>query len=368
MAALQFTSEQRVFIVETFIRTNSYVDVVGEFQRRFPGRNPPTKKTIKYNVKKFRDRGSVLNQNANRSGRSRTGRSAENVALVRQALEDDPHVSARRNGIGLPAATFNRITRLDLNWYPYRMKVRHKLDERDYARRMNYGRWLIGMFEDLGFGDKIVIGDEATFSVNGKVNTHNIVQYAPKGEVPDFHYDVNNSREKVTAWAAVCGNGTILGPCFFDRNVNGEAYVNMLNDEIVQEMMLHFQFNLHGDSLFGDNVWWFQDGAGAHRHRIVTARLRQLFGHQVVAFDHEVEWPARSPDLTPCDFFLWGYIKSRVFTTPPPNVFSLRERIIQEFELLQQNPDLVARAVRSMRRRAQLCLDREGGHVEGQYA
>ncbi|PNF41627.1 hypothetical protein B7P43_G07619, partial [Cryptotermes secundus] len=33
-------------------------------------------------------------------------------------------------------------------------------------------------------------------------------------------------------------------------------------------------------------------------------------------------WPPRSPDLTPCDFFLWGYIKDRVYV---PQVEALRE-------------------------------------------
>ena len=27
------------------------------------------------------------------------------------------------------------------------------------------------------------------------------------------------------------------------------------------------------------------------------------------------EWPARSPDLTPCDFFLWGWLKEQVYST-----------------------------------------------------
>ena len=29
-------------------------------------------------------------------------------------------------------------------------------------------------------------------------------------------------------------------------------------------------------------------------------------------------WPPRSPDLTICDFFLWGYVKDRVYVPPLP--------------------------------------------------
>ena len=38
----------------------------------------------------------------------------------------------------------------------------------------------------------------------------------------------------------------------------------------------------------------------------------------------------RSPDLTPCDFFLWGHLKNRVYQTPPQDMAELRACIIQE--------------------------------------
>ncbi|GBL65155.1 hypothetical protein AVEN_136820-1 [Araneus ventricosus] len=30
-------------------------------------------------------------------------------------------------------------------------------------------------------------------------------------------------------------------------------------------------------------------------------------------------WPPRSPNLTPCDFFMWGYVKDRVYIPPIAN-------------------------------------------------
>jgi len=101
--------------------------------------------------------------------------------------------------------------------------------------------------------------------------------------------------------------------------------------------------------------------------RNVTDRLHELFGNQVVSLNRPVEWPPRSPDLTPCDFFLWGYVKSRVFSSPCPNIMALRQKILDEFILLQNNRDLITRAVRAMGSRAQLCIERNGGHVEGRF-
>ena len=133
------------------------------------------------------------------------------------------------------------------------------------------------------------------------------------------------------------GNGHIIAPFFFDENVNGESYLNMLNEEVIPEMNILYDFDAWGDVRFQQNVWWFQDGAPYHRRRIVIDCLRELFGGQVVAFNHENEWPAISPDLTPCDFFLWGYIKCKVYLTPPPKIFVLRERIMHEFDQLKNN-------------------------------
>ncbi|GBM27289.1 hypothetical protein AVEN_208448-1 [Araneus ventricosus] len=38
--------------------------------------------------------------------------------------------------------------------------------------------------------------------------------------------------------------------------------------------------------------------------------------------------PPRSPDLKPCDFFLWGYVKDKVYVPPMPTTLqALQERI-----------------------------------------
>ena len=64
------------------------------------------------NVKKYRSsHGTSLNRNTENSGRRRTALSEENIERVKNMLENNPrNTSARRNGIGLSAATFNRIT------------------------------------------------------------------------------------------------------------------------------------------------------------------------------------------------------------------------------------------------------------------
>jgi hypothetical protein len=39
-------------------------------------------------------------------------------------------------------------------------------------------------------------------------------------------------------------------------------------------------------------------------------------GRAGAAVEECMKWSPRSPDLTPCDFFLWGYVKEQVFVPP----------------------------------------------------
>ena len=60
-----------------------------------------------------------------------------------------------------------------------------------------------------------------------------------------------------------------------------------------------------------------QDGATAHTARVSMSVLREMFPQYVISRAGDVPWQARSPDLSACDFFLWGYLKSRVFISKP---------------------------------------------------
>ena len=134
----------------------------------------------------------------------------------------------------------------------------------------------------------------------------------------------------------------------------------MINNDVLPQLLQHFELQVGGAFR---HLWWVQDWAPAHRLRAVTARLRELFGNRVIALHHAVEWPPRSPDLTPCDFFLWGYFKAKVYTGPPIDLNDLQARIRQEVALLANDP-MVRRAVQGILQRCQTCIDRNGGHVE----
>ena len=75
----------------------------------------------------------------------------------------------------------------------------------------------------------------------------------------------------------------------------------MLNNDVVPQLLEYFEMQVGGAFR---HLWWVQDGAPAHRIHAVMQHLRELLSNRIVALHHAVEWPPRSPDLTPCDFFL----------------------------------------------------------------
>ena len=64
--------------------------------------------------------------------------------------------------------------------------------------------------------------------------------YAPANQPPECHYNVTSSRQKLTVWVELCGNGDMLGPFFFDENVNRQSYINLFN-KVIPSITLLFQ-------------------------------------------------------------------------------------------------------------------------------
>ena len=76
-----------------------------------------------------------------------------------------------------------------------------------------------------------------------------------------------------------------------------------------------------------------------------------------------MRWPPRSPDLTPCDFFLWGFVKDTVFVSPlPANLQDLRNRITAAVALVDRH--MLTRVWNEMDYRIDVCRITKGGHIE----
>ena len=61
----------------------------------------------------------------------------------------------------------------------------------------------------------------------------------------------------------------------------------------------------------------------------IKNKLKDVFGDHIIGVGDDVEWPPCSPELTRCDFFLFGHLKNKVDKTPPTVLQELGDRIIQ---------------------------------------
>ena len=76
-----------------------------------------------------------------------------------------------------------------------------------------------------------------------------------------------------------------------------------------------------------ENCYFQQDGASSHYARKVGDYLNQLFPDRWIGRRSPLEWATRSLHLTTCDFFLWGFLKRKVYFTRPQNLKELEEKL-----------------------------------------
>lgn len=244
-------------------------------------------------------------------------------------------------------------------WHPFKFCKVQALLPRDRPVRVAYCQWLQQKIaESPGFLGDVLWTDESTFTRNGMWNRHNYHYWS--------HLNPNLCRESahqyrftLNVWAGIHENN-IIGPVFIDGTLNRVKFLELLNGPVTDY--------LESISLESYRRVWFQlDGAPAHS--VVEARhcLNQMFGERWIGRYGPQRWPARSPDLTPLDFFLWGFIKDEVYSQDVDTVEDLRRKIVTAFENLR-SMCLDGRLLRNMRnnirRRLNLCILRDGRHFE----
>ncbi|GFV53072.1 putative transposable element [Trichonephila clavipes] len=128
--------------------------------------------------------------------------------------------------------------------------------------------------------------------------------------------------EKLTVWCALWAGG-IIGPYFFKNDeghkvtVNGDRYRAMITNFFIPEL----------NNQDFQELWFQQDGATCHTARATIDLLKDTFGDRLISRFGPVNWPPRSCDLTPLDYFLWGYVKSLVYADKPHTLDHLEDNI-----------------------------------------
>ena len=117
---------------------------------------------------------------------------------------------------------------------------------------------------------------------------------------------------RVTVW---CGfwSARIIEPSFFENEAGAAVLLNGLCNQTMINKFLWPEL----EDMDVDDVYLQQDGATCHTSGKTIGLLRKKFPGGVISRNGDYNWPPRSCDLTPLDFFLWGHMNDKVYADAP---------------------------------------------------
>ncbi|GFU40802.1 uncharacterized protein TNCV_2466321 [Trichonephila clavipes] len=286
------------------------------------------------------------------------------TAIIDQSMDNVIGCSSARavsRHMGVPYNTVWNVLRKVVHFFPYKIRHNQQLMANDREKRLTFALTFLARVEvGASWPWKILWSDEAHFHLSRTVNTHNCRIWDT--ENPRTFQEIPLHSPKVTAWCGFTAT-FILGPFFFEettRNgpvtctVTTRRYKNMLENFVAPQMLQHQCL---------DTITFMQDEAPPHIGLCVQQFLRQHFTNdRVISRAFPTAWPPRSPDLNPCDFWLWGYIKNLVHRGRLITLEDLKDSITLHVRSI--SVDQLRSAVQQTLHKLQILHLEEGNHIE----
>lgn len=364
-----FSNEEKTDMFVVYIRNQrNPLAALREYTALYPERRLPHRTLFAKLERSLRQNGSFSIKPRKRNRRHDDNREIGVVA----AVVADPYTSTRKIASegDVPKSTVSLYLRRN-KMHPYKVLSVQHLIVPDFEKRRVFCRWFsrkLNVTPTLPIN--ILWSDESKFTNCGMFNRRNFHYYA------DENPRVISARRfqqrfSVNVWCGMIG-GTLVGPYFFNHTLNGQLYL-----EFLQQSLQDFLDNLPLGVT--RQIHYFQhDGAPPHNFRAVCEFLDNAYPHrwignrgptdlcilqrQLSADNCCAAWPPRSPDLNPLDYFLWGYIKDIVYARTYNDLQDLQNSIQQVCDGL--SPAVLESACRDIVRRTQICIRQNGGHFE----
>lgn len=344
---MSFTLEEKVKCVSWSIAFENRHEAMRIFKKTF-NKDPPSRQNIAYWETKLFETGSLVHDRQ-RSGRPVSASGDDQREIVMQSIDENNQVSVRslEKSTGIPKSTVNRMI-IDMGYHPYKPTYVQELLEDDADRRTEFCETMVAkMDNDPAWLKKLVFSDEAVFKLNGSVNKHNCHFYAK--ENPKVKLETSMGKDSLTVWAMIGHSGTLA----FDidpQTMNSDRYCLILNEKVFPYFRRHSE------------MFYQQDGAPAHFSLAARNLLNIHLPNHWIGRRGSIEWPARSPDLTPCDFWYWGHLRDLVYAKEPRTLQELRQYLK---ECIAQIPlDMYKNSLKSFKNRCSACIESNGYQFE----
>lgn len=345
-----FSSEHKIYAASCAIVFDNLHEASRHFKKKYPHVQTPQAVQIGRWKAKLLSTGSIHGIKEGR-GRKPEATSSDKSEAVLQALELDPLSSVRQISMetSTSKSSVQRIIQKSGN-RPWKIASVQELFDADEDRRMEFCTFIMEKMEtDDSFHHKILFSDEAIFYLDGSVNKHNLHYYSI--ENPHLVLPHTIKTKGLTVWAMIGYNGL----CALDisrETMNGARYLSILKEKV-------YPYLCHRKQLI-----YQQDGAPAHFHHEVREFLDAKLPKRWMGRRGSLcEFPPRSPDLTACDYWLWGYVKSRVYSHGKFSSLDLLENTIRS-EMESIPTAMYKNSVDNFKTRCTACIDNQGYYFE----
>ena len=349
---MEFTFEEKTDMFAAYVLSGrAPAAALSEYRVRFPNRRAPSLTYFAKLEKSLRNFGRF-----DRVPKSFPAEELETAILAHLALDD--RMSSRQ--VAQLCNTTHPTVLLVPRKHglkPYKVPKVQMLADSDKPRRLSFCRWFIENQErDPRFYMKLMWSDESNFTNRGFFNRKN-THYWAEGKQSVFAESNPQTRVSINVWCGLLGS-RVIGPYFYEGTLDGARYRQFLTNHllgILDDMPLARR----------TQVIFMQDGAPPHNADETMILLRQMFPGRVLANRGDIRWPARSPDLTPLDFYLWGKVKDLVYAEenlPFRTLADLTGTIEEVFDALSR--DEVRAATQSVLHRCRSCEAQGGGQFE----
>ncbi len=252
-----------------------------------------------------------------RRPKRRTGRSAGNVALVGTAIQRDRSLTIEdlKRQTGLPSVTIQRILTKDLKLRRLSAKfVPAQLTPRHWRLCLEASQNMLRITHmNPGFLKRLVTMDETWVYTYDPLNKVQASQWLSSGEPHPSHPRRARAVGKCMLITFCDWRGMLHHEYVRGRTVNSDLFVRIL---------ARFQAALHRKRP-RCRRYLHMDNASPHRARITQLRLL-LTGQRTITH------PPYSPDLSPCDFWLYPRIKKGLKGRRFPDLDSLETAVDEQ--------------------------------------
>lgn len=313
--------------------------------------NAPSLSTVSRWYKHFKG-GSDRLEDIQRSGRPITEITDVNIQRVRMAIEQDPYCTyddieaetfLSRSTIFRIIHECLKMRKITSRWVP------HELSDKNRQERVKICQQNLAKFKENKWRlCDVITGDEAWFYHRQIGRKQSNASWVVEGQSPRTVVRLGRYEPKTMFSIFFKSNG-VVHISYLDKGktIDNKSYISNCLKPLVSA--INKQRPIYGTK----NLKFHHDNARPHVHSNV---IKYLNDQNFTIMDQ----PPYSPDLAPCDFWLFDYIKQRL--TNQPDAESLASKITEIVSSIPEKEYL--KTFEKWNERMELCIKYEGHYFE----